>query len=244
MMKILIGVDDTDNLESRATGHCIRQMAKAIDESGLAQAEGITRHQLLVSPEIPYTSHNSSACLVAECEGSKVQSLWDFCSDFLQRESASGSDAGLCLAAWDTVHKEVRAFAQRAKREVLTQTELEVVAGRANLRLAGLTGTGIGMIGALAAVGLRVSGNDGRFLWLPGLRELNDSVYTVEQLQGLAHIDAVSTVEGIMLSLEQHVNVGNWVRPILRDGKAILLVKENKDEWRILDKENIKSQSQ
>ena len=128
---------------------------------------------------------------------------------------------------------------------MLTRIELDVVAERANLQLAGLTGTGLGMIGALAAVGLRASGNDGRFLWLPGLRELNDSVYTVEQLQQLAHIDAVCTVEGNMLSSDKLVDVGDWVRPILRNGQAILLVAENgKHEWRILAKENIKNQSE
>jgi hypothetical protein len=241
-MRFLIGVDDTDDLESRGTGHCIRQMAEAVQQAGLARPEGITRHQLLVSPEIPYTSHNSSACLAAGCEESQMRALWEFCADFLRRESAPGSDVGLCLAAWDAVSAAARDFGRRAKVEVLTRAEAEVVARRAHLRLAGLTGTGLGVIGALAAAGLRADGNDGRFLWLPGLRELN--IYTVAQLQQLAHVDSVCTLEGIMLSSEMRVEIGDWVRPVLRNGQAILLVEEKtKNVWRILPKEAVKDQS-
>jgi len=242
-VRFLIGVDDTDNLESRGTGHCIRLMAEAVKAAGLARPEGITRHQLLVSPEIPYTSHNSSACLATECDDGQEQALWEFCSDFLRHESAPGSDAGLCLAAWDSVPAVARDFGRRAKVEVLNQAEAGAVARQAHLRLAGLTGTGLGVIGALAAVGLRAGGNDGRFLWLPGLRELN-GVYTVAKLQQLAHIDVVCTLEGNMLSSEMQVDVGDWVRPVQRNGQAILLVEEkNKNVWRILPKEAIKDQS-
>jgi hypothetical protein len=60
-MKLLIGIDDTDNLESRGTGYCVRQLANWLSEKNLVVPLGITRHQLLVDPRIPYTSHNSSA---------------------------------------------------------------------------------------------------------------------------------------------------------------------------------------
>lgn len=65
-MKLLIGIDDTDNLESRGTGYRVRQLANWLSEKNLVVPLGITRHQLLVDPRIPYTSHNSSACLVVE----------------------------------------------------------------------------------------------------------------------------------------------------------------------------------
>ena len=36
------------------------------------------------------------------------------------------------------------------------------------------------------------------------------------------------------------VDVGEWIRPVLRDGKATLYVEENKHEWNIISKEQIK----
>ena len=59
----------------------------------------------------------------------------------------------------------------------------------------GLTGTGGGIIGSLAAVGLRAAGEDGRFLWLPGLREL-EGVHAAQALAELAGIEAIETVSG------------------------------------------------
>ena len=69
-MYYYIGIDDTDNLESRGTGHRARQLGTGLQNAGIARLISITRHQLLVHKDIPYTSHNSSACLLIECEPS------------------------------------------------------------------------------------------------------------------------------------------------------------------------------
>jgi hypothetical protein len=241
-MRYLIGIDDTDNLESRGTGHRARQMAGALAQAGLAEVLGITRHQLLVSPEIPYTSHNSSACLLIDAELENEEQLWQACCDFLLRESAPGSDAGLCLADWQTVSAQVRAFGLRAKQVVLTQLEAEQTSLNNSIRLQGLTGTHGGVIGALAGVGLHREGNDGRFLWLPGLRELS-GIHTAAEICTLGHIESIRPLEGLELSPETLVDVGEWVRPVLRGGQAILYVEEQNNEWHILTKDHIKSLS-
>ncbi len=51
--KWLIGIDDTDNLESRGTGHRVRWLGDLLAREDLADIKGITRHQLLVDPRIP-----------------------------------------------------------------------------------------------------------------------------------------------------------------------------------------------
>jgi hypothetical protein len=58
---IYIGLDDTDNKTSRGTGRLARAIAESLAERYAVR--GITRHQLLVDPRVPYTSHNSSATL-------------------------------------------------------------------------------------------------------------------------------------------------------------------------------------
>jgi hypothetical protein len=117
-MKYLLGIDDTDNLESRGTGHRTRQLADWLAENQLASPLGITRHQLLVDPQIPYTSHNSSACLSVET--GNPDDVWEAAREFLLRESAPGSDAGLTLAKWDSINDCAVSFAKRAKIIVLT----------------------------------------------------------------------------------------------------------------------------
>jgi hypothetical protein len=130
-------------------------------------------------------------------------------------------------------------FGRRAKREVLAAGEAEQMAVDFRIRLAGLTGTGGGIIGALAGAGLRQSGADGRFLWLPGLRELKGE-YPVSQICAEAHIDRVCTIGGMDLAPETLVDVGEWVRPILRDGQATLYVEQQNQGWYGLSKDRIK----
>jgi hypothetical protein len=239
-MHYLLGVDDTDNLESRGTGHRVRQLADWLAENKIANPLGITRHQLLVDPQIPYTSHNSSACLSVETES--PDDVWKSSREFLLRESAEGSDAGLTLAQWDSISDEVLDFGRRAKLEVLTMPAAEQTASRSQIRCEGLTGTHGGIIGAVSAIGLHRAGNDGRFLWLPGLRDLKGK-YQVSEVCTMGHIDRVCTLNNFDLQSTSIVDVGDWIRPILRDGKATLFVEENNHEWHIISKEHIKKLS-
>jgi hypothetical protein len=239
-MHYLLGIDDTDNLESRGTGHRVRLLADWLAENNLASPLGITRHQLLVDPQIPYTSHNSSACLSVETENQN--DVWEASREFLFRESAQGSDAGLTLANWDSINEGVLSFAKRAKLEVLTMLEAEQTASQSQVRCEGLTGTHGGIIGALSAVGLHRAGNDGRFLWLPGLRDLNGK-YPISEIYTKGRVDRVCTLSHVDLHTETIIDVGEWVRPVLRDGKATLYVEENNHEWYIISKEHIKKLS-
>ncbi|HET9911489.1 MAG TPA: hypothetical protein VFQ13_06325 [Anaerolineales bacterium] len=239
-MHYLIGIDDTDNLETRGTGHRARQLANWLAENKLSVPKGITRHQLLVHPQISYTSHNSSACLSVETKN--AEDLWEASREFLLREGAIGSDVGLCLAEWERINEEVRSFGRRAKIEVLTMLAAQQLASRFEIRCEGLMGTGGGVIGALAGIGLHRAGNDGRFLWLPGLRELKGK-YPIAEVMAQGHIERVCTLDYDELSPEEIVDVGEWVRPVLLNGKSTLLVEEQDHEWHTLMKERIKNLS-
>ncbi len=244
-MRYLIGIDDTDNLESRGTGHRARMLGLGLQEAGLGRLMAITRHQLLVHPAIRYTSHNSSACLGVDAPDASAAALADFCRLFLLDESAPGSDAGLCIAAWDAVDDTVQAFGELAKREVVTAATALDLGTRTGFILEGLTGDGGGVIGALAGVGLRAAGDDGRFLWLPGLRETTGG-HPAAALPALTGIEACQTLDGSEISPDDTVDVGMWCRPILRGGRAVLLVEPVGDQpgaWRVAVKDVIKELS-
>ncbi len=82
-MIYLVGIDDTDNLESRGTGFIGRTMGEEISAAGLGICGGVSRHQLLFDPRVPYTSHNSSLCL--EIETDKPDEVWSFMVEYLLR---------------------------------------------------------------------------------------------------------------------------------------------------------------
>jgi len=243
-MRCLIGIDDTDNHESRGTGFRARRLGALLGEAGLGRVRGITRHQLFVHDSIPYTSHNSSACLDVDIPEEGLPAARDFCRDYLARESAEGSDAGLCMAGFEALVEEVSTFGRRAKESIRTSEEAHALADRYGFHLEGITGERIGVIGALAAVGLRRGGQDGRFIWLEGVRELTGTATTATLLTTTG-IDSVESIDGRPLPPEATVLVDPWPRPVLLNGRAVLLAEKNggkngADGWRILSKEAIR----
>jgi len=243
-MHYYIGIDDTDNLESRGTGHRARQLGTMLQEAGIARLICITRHQLLVHKDIPFTSHNSSACLLMECDPAKEPELSAFCRDFLLRESAPGSDAGLCIASKTAINHAIENWGKNAKKIVLNKPIAHELASLHTIFLEGLTGEKIGVIGALAAVGLRHTGNDGRVLWLPLLRE-TEGIFTSAELKNRLTVDRITTKEGTEIHNDDTIKADNWIRPVMRDNKITLIVEKTEDhgqyKWQHVPKEYIKS---
>lgn len=247
-MRFLIGIDDTDIITSRGTGFHAREMGRLIEERKMGQILGITRHQLLVDARIPFTSHNSSACL--EIEADEKWRVIDLCRNFLVETGPEGCDSGLCVVPFGSVSDAVMRWGLMAKKEVLEKESCIYLAQKENIYLEGLAGTHDGIIGALAAVGLRKTGNDGRFLWLNGsleLRALTAGIYTAGHLMEIYNFDSVETRGGNRLKENSKVYLGDWTRPLLKNGKAVLIVEcggNDKDyEWESASKDYVKSVS-
>lgn len=243
-MRYLIGIDDTDNEFTRGTGFRTRDLTSLIHQNKLGSVYAISRHQLFVHPEIPYTSHNSSACL--DIETDDIDKVKAFSVDYLQRESADGSDVGLCIALYQAVTERIMNWGHRAKKEILYQEEAYLIAKEENVYLEGFLGTKGGIIGALAGVGLRKFGNDGRFFWLSGkeLREFN-GIYTSSELFETSHFDQIISSDGQIINPKDRIFVNEWLRPVMRNYKISVIVEpslnEPEYEWRIASKEYIKS---
>jgi hypothetical protein len=244
---VLVAIDDTDNLESRGTGFRARQLRELIEQEGCGYVSDVTRHQLFVSPEIPYTSHNSAACIRLRLSRRATISLvHEICGAFLRRESASGSDAGLCIAQLAAVSRKVREFGRAAKQSVLTQEQARALARDEGLVLEGYTGTQGGVIGALAAVGLRAAGTDGRFLWLRGIREVLPRQYTLKELKTLTDIQCFRATDAGMgeIAVDDRIDIWWSVRPVMIDNKSTLLLEKQHEqescEWRSAPKELVR----
>lgn len=172
-VKIYLCIDDTDNLESPGSGVLADILAKKLQHLGLAsQCSDITRHQLFVHKDIPYTSHNSSMCFSADIDDHTLADITQFAAHFLTTASAPGSDPGLCIAV-NSAEREASDrqmlidFGLKAKRYVLTKQEAYILAQKTGVHLSEHGGTGDGVVGALAALGLRLYGSDGRIRgWL------------------------------------------------------------------------------
>jgi len=221
---LFIGLDDTDNLESRGTGHLARHIAMAL--SADYRVLGVTRHQLLVDPRVCYTKHNSSKAIILGADGEmEPEALAQRIQLLMVDHYQPGSDPGLCVA--HVVPDAIKEFGRRAQREVLTQDEAWMLAAAHGLLLLGLGGDEGGIIGALAAVGLAASGEDGRYVMVGHLRELS-GLQPVSAVLA-AGVAAVQTPDG------QPVTGGlvrtDKLRPARRGGQPIAIVEWRDDHW-------------
>jgi hypothetical protein len=237
-MHVLLGLDDTDVLGHKpGTGRLARDLGAHLEQAGLATLVGVVRQQLLVDPRIPYTSHNSPACLILDSDGNgATASVFDEAARYVQSRAAHGSDPGLCLARREVVGAAVIHWGWRAGSEVLRKADAAELARREGLPLAELGGTGDGIIGALAAVGLTAEGNAGRFLELAGgLRDLGERLpaHLLRQ-KGIALLSVSRNGDPVPANAE--IRTYDRVRPRLIGGRPVLLLERTEEGWCCFDR--------
>lgn len=246
-MTVFVCIDDTDSLESRGTGELADLLAREVEKRGWGRCGSITRHQLFVHPDIPYTSHNSSMCFIASMAEEHLGLLTEFAADFLACESAEGSDPGLCIAVSERMRHPGRLieFGYQAKRAVIEMKDAFGLASETGVHLSCHGGTGQGVIGALAGVGLRLGGNDGRMrgsLHIPSV----DGVASVADILCNPEVDEVRTMEGVTLPDSERIRFVDKVKTVLLGGKMVLLVLPEKDQpdaagWQTCTRRQLKS---
>lgn len=225
MPTLFIGLDDTDTLDSRGTGRLARHVASHLEECGLGRSLGVSRHQLLVDPAIPYTSHNSSLCVALDT-GAPREEILAVSRTVMEDDFVPGADPGLCVARPDQMTAAVLSFGVRAAQVVVTEEEAYRVAREAGLFLVALGGTGLGVIGALAAVAQRSAGSEGRFVELRGVRAVPESL-SVARLKAATDIADIRDTAGCPLGDDEMVETLGWIRPSLVNGAPILLVERH-----------------
>ncbi len=63
----------------------------------------ISRHQLFVHEDIPFTSHNSSMCFGLTLEDEAIEPIIGYMADFLEIRSEKGSDPDCVWQNWTAV---------------------------------------------------------------------------------------------------------------------------------------------
>jgi tRNA(Ile2) C34 agmatinyltransferase TiaS len=221
---VYIGLDDTDTLESRGTGHLARQIAATLAEDYAVL--GVTRHQLLVDPRVPCTKKNSCAAIALDVDGGPAPTvLLERVRALMLADFQPGSDPGLCVAF--TAPAAIVEFGRLAQRELVTQEEARALAAGYAVQLVGLGGDEGGVIGALAAVGLAATGDDGRYVQVGRSREL-DGLQSVQAVLA-AGVAAVRTRDGVPVT-EGLVCVDK-LRPARRGGRPVAVVEWVGEHW-------------
>ncbi len=246
--RLYVAFDDTDTIEAdRGTGKVGRWFEDELPDGCVLWA--VVRQQLLVHPDVPFTSHNSSAVCVVDVEDSALvvgpkgdgparfrrpsqQLIGELVARgtaHLARHWIEGSDPGLCVA-WEGSPElaALTAFGRRAAVEVVTQhAAYEAAAG---FHLSGHGGTEDGVIGAAAGVGLTAGGWHGRLIEyrspLGHLRDVPDPVSVA--LLAEAGVTVVTLDRDAPAPLpDGAVRTNGWLRPRLWAGRPVLPVQRD-----------------
>jgi len=237
-MRIYVCFDDTDNLGApRGTGKLVRWYEQELPDG--CSLWGVVRQQLLVHPDIPYTSHNSSACAVVDApDAGVVDTLIERAIAHLEKHALEGSDPGLCVATEDSpAIPLLMEFGHLAATEVVTQTE--ALAASRGAHLSGHGGTNDGIIGAAAGIGLTANGWSGRFVEYGGLRDYPAEV-TVGDLEraGMRVLPVDRNV--VAPHHSDVVNTAGWLRPRLWGGcPAVPVTLLSPGRWFALGKSQV-----
>lgn len=225
---IFVGIDDTDMPDTPGTNKLAMHLANLLDSD--FRTTWIVRHQLLVDSRVPCTRMNGGVSLAMESRGkADSEQLAAAIRDVILGWCPAGSDPGLCVA--DHVPEEIRHWGKRVQTELVTQNEAIELAKSANIYLEPLGGTGGGIIGALAAVGLLATWNSGRVIrcrHAPAEAMNVTGVLTSQEIltRGVDRIERQDTGELIHSGA---VEIGKRLRPNLRTGQVVLYVLPNED---------------
>jgi len=225
---VYIGLDDTDRAGVPGTGRLARALAEYLADEHAVW--GVTRHQLLVHPAVPYTKNNSANVVILADGAGDLPKLVGRATEYVVPRCAAGSDPALCVATADQVHDVT--YGQRCQTEVVSVALANATAESLEIYLRSLGGSPCGVIGALAGVCLAAGGNDGRFVHVGRVRGLVGSVPVDEVIE--AGVDCVVTRDGEPVT-RGSVRTGDKLRPALRDGRPVLYVQPSgQDTWQAL----------
>lgn len=249
-MNYLVCIDDTDMPGTKGTGWLVQELCNILEKEQKAFCAPISRHQLFVHKDIPYTSHNSAMCFEMGLIKKNIRPVMDLIINFLETRAEKGSDPGLCMVdltkdlLGDSDKKNLIEFGKNAKKNVSSKKAAYCLAEQLGIHLSEHGGTGDGVVGALAGIGLRLTGNDGRYrgwyhLGMPG------DIVSVETLCKYPFIDQLLTKTGTPLPLNTHVHIGSEKTKTVRlqSRQVVVVVPEDSEkthQYRTITKQEAK----
>ncbi len=149
-----IGFDDTDS----PRGGCTTYIAALLVEKLLKMGARFRDYPNLIrlNPNVPWkTRGNGAVCLRVECPDSGLDDIFDVVADTVEKNSDlhfKGTDPGIVLLQAEQVPAKVKEFARSAVRGIVKMEKALKLLREFRAEALGY-GTGIGIVGALAAIG-------------------------------------------------------------------------------------------
>jgi len=238
--KTYICIDDTDEIGyEKSTGEISEEIREYVIDN-YYDASFVTRHQLFLHEDIPYTSHNSSMCFTTYLTDDEKDKLISFVEEYILKVCAPSSAPGIAICFEKDIldKKGLIEYALKAKKEVLTIREAFSEAKSRNIFLKALKENRAGVVGALAGVGLRLYGSDGR---VKGKLKVEKDQLSVAEILKETLVEKVQLEDGTILEKQEIVKVNNYMKPVYLNWSYVLLVEKREQSYVVLEKEKLKN---
>lgn len=232
IMNYLISIDDTDDLTREvSTGGIAEMIGRQLEKTGAVMREGISRHQLLLDDQIKYTSHNSSMCIEIQSDSLDIQQIMKIGEKIIKDNMSAGADPGIAVCCTQKLPSPERliAFGFDVKKRIVTKDEAyalaaELAAECGCIMLKELGGTGIGIIGALAGIGLRLSRCDGSIRGKKCTKLAGQTV-SAGEIRRRCGVEMVICIDGTVVPDDAPVLVEDFVKLMFFDGHMCCMVR-------------------
>ena len=249
---IFVGIDDTC-LTADAAQEIARRISKEFDKK---INMGITGHQLYTAEGARRAAEDTAMCFDIDLPTGSAERVAQIGREVLGEICGKDADPGLCvltvpmeddglgedmathagtrrMTEIKEAYRELIRFGQRAKRETVTDEEArEMASGYPELVLSG----GQGAAGALAAVGLRIGGDDGKFLGTYDMtgfsaRPFGAAAQCIGGFRSTYGIDPVfGDRTGDALGFHERIILKDGVKAVLNAGRFTILNKLGDDD--------------
>lgn len=225
-MKIYVALDDSRQLDGGKAGQTASLLGKYIEARGWGQSAIPSRHRLYPHPETGCKKHNTARSFAADIDGKNLNEFIDYACQLVKSTGTPDSNAGLAIAVPELMDNpdELIQYAYRVKEEMVDKAEAMELAARPGLHVFEINGSGNGVIGALAAVGLRMTGNDGQFRGKLQVGSGEDYIASVKEIVDNTYVEQVKNMDYENISDFEYVRMGEKVKVVLLDHKYTLMV--------------------
>lgn len=225
-MNVYFALDDSRRTDGGGAGETLSQIIHAIEDQGWGHCKLPSRHRLYPHPETGCKKHNTARSFSADIEPQYLDGFMEYAVRLIQSYETPGTNAGIAVAVPEQM-QDIQAlidYAYRAKEGLVTREEILVLADRPGLYVHALSGNGNGIIGASAAVGLRITGNDGQFRGKLKLGTGEGYITTAADIIKNTYVEQIKNMKMADVGDNESVRMGEKVKVVLLDHKYTLMV--------------------
>lgn len=225
-MKIYVAIDDLRQIDGGKAGAAASSLTRIIEDNSWGTCSIPSRHRLYPHPSTGCKKHNTARSFAADIKDEYLPEFIDYARNMIKTVATPDSHTGLAIVVPQQMENtdELINFAYKAKEELVTKAETLELAKKPGIYLFALSGSGQGIIGALAGAGLNMTGNDGQFR---GKLELSKEEYyiaTVKEIIEKTYVEQVKSMDFESIGEDEYVRMGEKVKVVRLDDKYTLMV--------------------